>query len=296
VDRDLFALLKSMGMVRAYVGIETNSDEGVVSLNRRITSDDNERAMELLRELEVYSSFNVLIFDPEATLEGVGKNLDFMERWADVPFNFCRAEVYAGTPLKTKLEAEGRLRGDFLAWTYSMKDPRTELLFRIATTAFHARNFKPDGVANLNMGLRFDAEVLRRFYPSRWDEAFQAKVVELSRDIGQSTVSKMRRALAFARGADLGDRRATNAFTVELGRAVSKDDFGFLGRFKALRREADRRALEAGAAAEAVANEYARGMLPWAAESRRLGSSVGRQLSTESLPAPGAGAALLVEG
>ncbi len=32
-------------MIRAYVGIETNSDEGIVSLNRRITSQDNQRAL-----------------------------------------------------------------------------------------------------------------------------------------------------------------------------------------------------------------------------------------------------------
>ena len=38
-------------MIRAYVGIETNSDEGIVSLNRRITSGDNRRAMEVLRDL-----------------------------------------------------------------------------------------------------------------------------------------------------------------------------------------------------------------------------------------------------
>jgi hypothetical protein len=284
VDRDLFALLKSMGMVRAYVGIETNSDEGVVSLNRRITSDDNERAMELLRELEVYSSFNVLIFDPEATLGGVGRNLDFMQRHADVPFNFCRAEVYAGTPLKSKLAAEGRLRGDYLAWTYTMRDPRVELLFRVATTAFAPRNFKSDGTANLNMGLRFDVEVLRRFYPARWDAAFHARVTALSQDIGRDTVAHMRRALAFASGADLADRAAAHDFTVSLARDVAASDLAFLRRVKGLRREMDGRALEAGA--KAGTDEYARGVLPWAAETGRLGSSVGRDVSTEVLPAP----------
>ena len=48
VDAELFALLRSMGLIRAYVGIETNSDEGIVSLNRRITSADNRRAVECL--------------------------------------------------------------------------------------------------------------------------------------------------------------------------------------------------------------------------------------------------------
>jgi radical SAM superfamily enzyme YgiQ (UPF0313 family) len=78
VDPELFVLLKSIGLIRAYVGIETNSDEGIVSLNRRITSADNRRALAVLRELDVYYSYNVLIFDPEATLTGIERNLDFM--------------------------------------------------------------------------------------------------------------------------------------------------------------------------------------------------------------------------
>jgi radical SAM superfamily enzyme YgiQ (UPF0313 family) len=79
VDPELFRLLKDMGAIRAYVGVETNSDEGIVSLNRRITSEDNRRALRVLEELDLYCSFNVLIFDPEATLDGVEANLDFME-------------------------------------------------------------------------------------------------------------------------------------------------------------------------------------------------------------------------
>ena len=114
VDRELFRLLKDIGVIRAYVGIETNSDEGIVSLNRRITSEDNRRALRLLDELDVYCSFNVLIFDPEATLDGVEANLDFMEEMADRPFNFCRAEVYAGTPLRQLLEAAGPAPGRLL--------------------------------------------------------------------------------------------------------------------------------------------------------------------------------------
>ena len=136
VDPELFALLQALGMIRAYVGIETNSDEGIVSLNRRITPEDNRRALAVFRALGIYCSFNVLLFDPEATLAGIEKNLDFMADHTDIPFNFCRAEVYAGTPLKGMLETQGRLRGDYLAWTYEMRDPRVELLFRIATTAF----------------------------------------------------------------------------------------------------------------------------------------------------------------
>lgn len=284
VDAELFTLLQQMGMIRAYIGIETNSDEGVVSLNRRITSEDNTRALHILRELDVYCSFNVLLFDPEATLEGITKNLDFMATFADSPWNFCRAEVYAGTPLKQILEREGRLRGDYLAWTYEMRDPRVELLFRIATTAFAARNFKPDGVSNLNMGIRFDSEVLRRFYPSCWNPEWHAQLVDTSLEIGNDSVEKMRRALAFVQTAESHDAAATKHFTLQLAREISRDDFRFTCTIKALRHEMESRIRRSGGPMMAL--RHAPGAPVWAAESARLSSSTGSELSTELLPQP----------
>jgi hypothetical protein len=270
VDPELFALLREMGMIRAYVGIESNSDEGVVSLNRRITAADNRRALEVLRDLDVYCSFNVLLFDPEATLAGIGQNLDFMAEFADVPWNFCRAEVYAGTPLKAKLAAEGRLVGDYLGWDYEMRDERVELGFRVATTAFHGRNFKADGVANLNMGIRFDAQVLRRFYPHAWDAGFEARARGLSRRVAEDGVAALREALAFVRVVDPRDVAAVNGFTLALARRVARADLGFLGEVKALRRDLEARI-------GPTPGRFGRGMPPWAAQT----------IANEVLPAPG---------
>jgi radical SAM superfamily enzyme YgiQ (UPF0313 family) len=283
IDQELFELLRSMGMIRAYVGIETNSDEGVVSLNRRITSEDNRRALLLLRELDVYCSFNVLMFDPEATLAGVEANLAFMAEFADVPFNFCRAEVYAGTPLRHRLESEGRLQGDYFAWNYQMRQPRVELLFRIASTAFASRNFKPDGVHNLNMGIRFDNEVLRFFYPAAWDPDWQARLRELSRDVGRHSVERMRGALAFVRSVDPYDQPAVKSFTLELAREVARADLRFVARIQGLRREMERRIEAHGGP---VVRRSRREAVPWAAETARLGTSVGLGVSTEVLPEP----------
>jgi radical SAM superfamily enzyme YgiQ (UPF0313 family) len=278
VDPELFAVLKSMGLVRAYVGIETNSDEGIVSLNRRITSEDNIRAMAILRDLEIYNSFNVLIFDPEATLDGIERNLDFLEAHADIPFNFCRAEVYAGTPLKRMLEHDGRLFGDYLAWGYEMRDPRVELLFRMTMLAFNRRNFDSDGVHHLNMGTRFDMEAVRRFYPRAWNRAAHDRGIALSVEIGRDDVAHMRRAATFCRSCDLDDADAARAFSIELARSVAASDLRFVARIQTARR-----ALEA---ALRIGSGERDGWPVWAAETRRLAGSAGRELSTELLPSP----------
>lgn len=284
VDPELFALLKDMGLIRAYVGIETNSDEGIVSLNRRITTADNRRALEVLQALDIYHSFNVLIFDPEATLEGVLRNLDFMEAFSHVPFNFCRAEVYAGTPLKDVLARQGRLRGDYLAWGYEMRDPRVEMLFRIAVTAFNARNFKHDGVANLNMGIRFDHEVVHRFYPDCLEPDWRARLADFSARVGRDTVAAMRDAHTFAATADIRDSRRVKDFTLELARRIARADLGFVAECRRLRQQLEHNVMTR--TGTRIGRARTAGPAPWTAESFRLGSSVGLELSSEALPAP----------
>ncbi|PYQ15212.1 MAG: hypothetical protein DMF79_20020 [Acidobacteria bacterium] len=254
------------------MGIETNSDEGIVSLNRRITSDDNRRALDLLRRLDIYCSFNVLLFDPEATLEGIARNIDFMAQHAETPFNFCRAEVYAGTPLKAMLEKQGRLHGNYLAWNYEMREPRVELLFRMCSTAFAGRNFKPDGLASLNMGIRFDNEVMRRFYPGAWDVAWHRRLLAFSRAVGEDTVARLEEALSFVRRVDLADRQAICDFALALARGVAAADLARLGEIKLLRREMETRVRVEGAV---PARPFGRGMPVWAAETARLASSAG---------------------
>ena len=241
VDREVFGLLQDMGLVRAYVGIETNSGEGLVSLNRRVGADDNLRAMQVLNELGVFSTYNLLLFDPEATFRGIGANLAFAEAHTEVPFNFCRAEAYPGTPMKARLEAEGRLWGDFLGWDYEMRDPRIGLLVRLADTVFQGRNFRSDGIATLNMGLRFDAEVLRRFLPRGWDEELNARMKDFSRRFALDSIEKLRKAAAFCEAVDLSDVAYIRAFTAGLARSTARADLDFLGEARQLQRECSRR-------------------------------------------------------
>jgi hypothetical protein len=214
VDRELFAELRSIGMVHADVCVETGT-----------AYEHSVRATKLLAELGVHSSLNVRIFDPAATLDGVAGGLDLIEHFVDTAFHFCRVELEPGSP----------------------RDPRVELLFRIATTVFCGRSLNPEGLASANVGLRFKGEVLRRFYPAAWDDAFGRGLRAVSRAIGESTVLHMRRALGFVRGAELRDHAAANVFTLALARSVARSDVALVGRVKAARHEVEVRAGAAGA-------------------------------------------------
>jgi radical SAM superfamily enzyme YgiQ (UPF0313 family) len=237
IDGPILDRLETLRVLRAYVGIETASPEGVEALGRGVRTDQIEVAIEELRERSIFHAFNMLLFDPDTTLDSIVPNLDLLERYADVPFNFCRAEVYVETPLEKRLMREGRLAGTYFARSYEMNDPRAELMFRIVSTAFNRRNFAQDGLAMLNLDMRFDIEILRRFYANSWDPALHRRAVDMSREVGRSSVRCLRDIHAFARRVDLRDHDSIRAYTVDTARAIHREDFLLFGKMRALNGE-----------------------------------------------------------
>jgi hypothetical protein len=189
VDLEVFTVLRErLKAIRVYVGIETDSEQGLKTLRRWARPKQNHRAIDVVRQLDLYCCFNMLAFDPDTTLESLDINLEFMRHACDFPFNFGRVELYAGTPLLARMQAEARARGDYLQWDYDLHDPDIERVFSIAMGAFRERNFGADALNNRIMGTRFDMEVCRHFHPVRHDPRWRAEGIALTRALGEDSV------------------------------------------------------------------------------------------------------------
>ena len=165
ITREAISILDELGLFRVFLGVENASVRGLRNLNRKCTLDHILNALEVLNDFDVHIAYNLLMFEPDTQLEDILTNLRFMERHIENPFNFCRAEVYAGTGLEAKLRAENRLLGDYFGFDYRIKDPRSEAFHQIANYAFFDRNFDDMGLHYLNMQVDFLFQVLRRFRP-----------------------------------------------------------------------------------------------------------------------------------
>jgi radical SAM superfamily enzyme YgiQ (UPF0313 family) len=193
VDREVFTVLRDrLFMLRSYVGIETDADQGLVTLQRRLASKQNHAAIEVMRELDVFGCFNMLIFDPDTTLPSLETNIDFMAVAADFPFNFCRTELYAGTPLLKRMIAEKRTDGDWLHYDYRLRNDAVQRAFELAIAAFTPRNFGP-GALHANIGgWRLELETCRRFHTEVWQPRWLTRMKELHRETGLDTVAGLR--------------------------------------------------------------------------------------------------------
>jgi anaerobic magnesium-protoporphyrin IX monomethyl ester cyclase len=174
ITYDSVRVLLDLGLLRLFLGVDNASEKALHNLNRKCTIDQILNSLSILNDFDINILFNLLMFEPDTVLDDILVNLRFMERHVENPFNFCRAEVYAGTGLEAKLLAEGRLVGDYFGFDYRIKDPRSETFHQIADYAFLDRNFSDSGLHYFSMRLDLYFQVVRRFHPELITQALRA--------------------------------------------------------------------------------------------------------------------------
>jgi radical SAM superfamily enzyme YgiQ (UPF0313 family) len=223
VDGRVFGVLQEIGLLRVYLGIEAGSTQGLKVLGRGVDLAENRRALDWLRAHELYTCFNMLVFDPESTLDGLRESFRFLREYADVPMNFCRTEIYVGTPLMTKLAREKRLLGSVFGWDYAIREPRAERAFRVFASAFLDRNFRCDGLMNSTLGVGYHLHLLRTFYPRAMSRSLAERVTAITRKVNLDCVERMERIFDFVASPASEERAALEDFTArttaEVGRA-----------------------------------------------------------------------------
>jgi hypothetical protein len=95
-------------------------------------------------------------------LRSIRQNIDFLDEfigdgWTVAPF--CRMLPYAGTPIKRRLETEGRLLGTKFEPDYKFLDPKLDLFYEWMVTTFYERNFTSQGLCHILRGLLFEAHL-----------------------------------------------------------------------------------------------------------------------------------------
>ena len=163
-NRDVLSRLKEMGLVRIFMGIESATEMGLLTLDRHQTVGQSIRALDICGELDVSAQFTIMTFNPDANLNTLRADLAFMRRFAGNPLNFCRAEIYAGTPLEKRMIALGRARGDYRAREYSMYDPVADLACTISLDLFYDRCWGDGSLMQKTIGLDHMIAVRKRFH------------------------------------------------------------------------------------------------------------------------------------
>ena len=220
ITREAIRVLDDLGLFRVFLGVENASERGLRHLNRKCKLEQILSALEILNDFDVHIAYNLLMFEPDTQLEDILVNLRFMERHMENPFNFCRAEVYAGTGLEAKLRAENRLLGDYFGFDYRIKDPRSEAFHQIANYAFFDRNFDDMGLHYLNMQVDFLFQVLRRFRPDALTMTLRGAVRNFVKETNLDTYQCLCQIYDFVASEAHADEVSVRAYAKEMRRRV----------------------------------------------------------------------------
>ena len=213
VEEDLFHQLLRMGVVRAYVGIESGSDHGLRTLNKHTTVADNRHALEILHQVGMLADFGMIIFDPDSTVEDTRANLAFLREMGgegQAPLSFGRMEVYAGTPIMHRLHREGRLSGNYLAWNYTIPDPLVEMLWRLVITTLRHRQYHNDGLARQCSIAYYELMMYRHLHTDRYDPALGECLRDMVARVNNHSLSMFEEMFAFVLHEDIRDAPLVN--------------------------------------------------------------------------------------
>jgi anaerobic magnesium-protoporphyrin IX monomethyl ester cyclase len=136
VDAALFCEMRDAGLYLVYMGLESGNDEGLKTLHKQSTVEQNLRAVEILKNIGLMFEYGFMLFDPSSSFEAVRENILFLRTIVgdgSAPVTFCRMLPYDGTAIKEDLARAGRLRGDVCNPDYDFVDPRLNEFYEALT-------------------------------------------------------------------------------------------------------------------------------------------------------------------
>jgi radical SAM superfamily enzyme YgiQ (UPF0313 family) len=162
IHEECMQQLLAGGLTHVYMGVENGDPQGLLNMSKRIKPEQHLRAGRILKELGLSFDFGFMLLDPYSTFAMVRTNIDFLETfvgdgWAVA--SFCRMLPYAGTPVKAKLEQQGRLLGTPFEPDYRFLDPKLDLFYDWMLETFHERNFTNRGLCHILKSLLFEARL-----------------------------------------------------------------------------------------------------------------------------------------
>jgi anaerobic magnesium-protoporphyrin IX monomethyl ester cyclase len=227
VEEDLFRRLLALGVVRAYVGIESGSENSLRTLNKHTTVAQNYHALQVLNDVGMLADFGMIFFDPESTVGDVRANLDFFRAMAgegQAPLSFGRLEVYAGTLILDRLQRAGRLTGDYLAWNYAIADPRVELLFRMMFAAMRHRYYHNRGLGKQCSLAYYELTMYRYLLKERADPALASQLRAFVARVNNHALQVLEEMFAFTLHHDIYDVDRVNARVAAWATQVNEFD------------------------------------------------------------------------
>ena len=267
IEAECLRRLMAGGLTHVYMGVESGDEIGLSNMNKMIKPETHFRAGRLLRSLGLSFDFGFMLMDPWSTFESIRNNIAFLEEfvgdgWSVAPF--CRMLPYAGTPVRRRLEADGRLLGTPFEPDYRFLDPRLDLFYDWMLATFHTRNFTTEGLCNLLRFGLFEAR-LRAPAAGRVTAEERAQLQCIASVCNQQACLTLRAALNHVERTPLDELRQDGEYLEGLRALEQREEARLTAEYMACRRRIDARG------AGTAEGGFDKGWTHWAGEREAAG-------------------------
>ncbi len=206
VDEELLTRCREYGLISVFMGVESGNIEGLRTLNKHVTVEDNLSAINTLKKIGLPFEIGFMLFDPDSTLETVAENIKFLRKIAadgscSIPFS--KMLPYAGTPIEMKLKEEGRLRGTLSNPNYTFLDPRLNFYAMFVSQVFRFRNFSILGLVERLRAARTVQLLVRMFYDAPNIDEYEEALLKITAKANVTALNTLETALGFIVERDL---------------------------------------------------------------------------------------------
>ncbi|MGE5533650.1 MAG: B12-binding domain-containing radical SAM protein [Bacillota bacterium] len=206
VEKEIFARLRDYGLMMVYLGVESGNPAGLKTLNKHVTVEQNEQAVNVLKSIDLAFDMGFMLFDPDSTVSTIRENIDFLKQITGdgtCPANFCKMLPYAGTPIEERLKKEGRLKGTISNPDYDFIDPRLDWYSLYIAMTFRFRNFDRLGLVERLRTARFDQLLAQAFEPSSKNKNYKMALRKITARANAVALDYLERALSFVESRDV---------------------------------------------------------------------------------------------
>lgn len=162
LEPEILECMIEHGLTAVYLGVESGSEQGLRTMNKRVSVAQNLAAVNLLKSYDLAMGIGFMLFDPSSSVESIRDNIDFLRTVGNdgyFPINFCKLLPYAGTRIESQLVAAGRLKGTQSWPDYNFLDARIDSYAFLVQRIFSKRNFSPNGIVMRMQNADFDHRV-----------------------------------------------------------------------------------------------------------------------------------------
>jgi len=131
LTKGLVQTLKAAGWFSTSLGVENASETALKRMRKSASVMDNERALKLLTENEIYITMGMILFDPYTTMKELQENLVFLKEhpWPITKGVFTEMYAAEGTAFTHKLRKSGVLQPSIQR--YRIQDSKTYRMYEI---------------------------------------------------------------------------------------------------------------------------------------------------------------------